>query len=75
MESLRVTVPEIWPGQNHGGKKRNKKKKKRKKNERAQSHIASLRGSLIKNRKYLLDKEEKEAEEEREKKEKCGIRQ
>ena len=23
MESLRVTVPEIWPGQNRGGKKNN----------------------------------------------------
>ena len=27
MESLRVTVPEIWPGQNRGGKKEKKKKK------------------------------------------------
>ena len=26
MESLRVTVPEIWPGQNRGGKKEKKKK-------------------------------------------------
>ena len=25
MESLRVTVPEIWPGQNRGGKKEEKK--------------------------------------------------
>ena len=74
MESLRVTVPEIWPGQNHGGKKETRKKKRKKMNA-LQSHIASLRGSLIKNRKYLLDKEEKEAEEEREKKEKYGIRQ
>ena len=24
MESLRVTVPEIWPGQNRGGKKEKK---------------------------------------------------
>ena len=28
MESLRVTVPEIWPGQNRGGKKEKKTKKK-----------------------------------------------
>ena len=34
MESLQVTVPEIWPGQNRGGKK----------NERVQSHIASPTG-------------------------------
>ena len=27
-ESLRVTVPEIWPGQNLGGKKKTKKKNK-----------------------------------------------
>ena len=27
LESLRVTVPEIWPGQNRGGKKQKKKKK------------------------------------------------
>ena len=27
MESLRVTVPEIWPGQNRGGIKERKKKK------------------------------------------------
>ena len=27
MESLRVTVPEIWPGQNLGGKKEKKKEK------------------------------------------------
>ena len=25
MESLRVTVPEIWPGQNRGGKKQKQK--------------------------------------------------
>ena len=46
MESLRVTVPEIWPGQDRGGKKRKKKKKKKKK-ELAESHKASPRGSLI----------------------------
>ena len=28
MESLRVTVPEIWPGQNLGGKKEEKKNNK-----------------------------------------------
>ena len=28
LESLRVTVPEIWPGQNLGGKKEKKCKKK-----------------------------------------------
>ena len=28
LESLQVTVPEIWPGQNRGGKKEKKKKKK-----------------------------------------------
>ena len=28
MESLRVTVPEIWPGQNRGGKKEEEKKNK-----------------------------------------------
>ena len=28
MESLRVTVPEIWPGQNLGGKNKTKQKKK-----------------------------------------------
>ena len=26
LESLRVTFPEIWPGQNRGGKKEKKKK-------------------------------------------------
>ena len=26
MESLRLTVPEIWPGQNRGGKKQKQKK-------------------------------------------------
>ena len=42
LESLRVTVPEIWPGQDRGGKKRKKKKKekRRKKNELAESHKA-----------------------------------
>ena len=30
MESLRVTVPEIWAGQNRGEKKRKKKIEKRK---------------------------------------------
>ena len=25
LESLRVTVPEIWPGQNRGGKTKNNK--------------------------------------------------
>ena len=28
LESLRVTVPEIWAGQNRGGKKKKKKEKK-----------------------------------------------
>ena len=39
--SLRVTVPEIWPGQNRGGKKKEKKKEKK---ERAESHKASPTG-------------------------------
>ena len=43
LQSLRVTVPEIWPGQNRGGQKK-EKKKKRKKNECEQSHIASPTG-------------------------------
>ena len=30
LESLRVTVPEIWAGQNRGGKKKKKRKKKKK---------------------------------------------
>ena len=30
LECLRVTVPEIWAGQNRGGKKRKKRKKKKK---------------------------------------------
>ena len=29
LESLRVTVPEIWPGQNLGGKKEKKLTKKK----------------------------------------------
>ena len=46
---MRVTVPEIWAGQNRGGKKRKKKKlkkekKKRKKNEHRQNYIASPTG-------------------------------
>ena len=40
LKSLRVTVPEIWPGQDRGGKKRKKKKK----NELCESHIASPTG-------------------------------
>ena len=49
LETLRVTVPEIWAGQNRGGKKRKKKKKKkrkrkRKKNEHGQNYIASPTG-------------------------------
>ena len=40
MESLRVTVPEIWPGQ----KWWKKEKKKRKKNEHGQNYIASPTG-------------------------------
>ena len=39
LESLRVTVPEIWPGQDRGGKK-----KKKEKNELAESHKASPTG-------------------------------
>ena len=31
LESLRVTVPEIWPRQNRGGKKREKEKKEKEK--------------------------------------------
>ena len=36
-------VPEIWAGQNRGGKKE-KKEKEKEKNERRQSHIASPTG-------------------------------
>ena len=43
MESLQVTVPEIWAGQNRGGKKE-KRKKKKEKNERRQSQKASPTG-------------------------------
>ena len=39
MESLRLTVPEIWPGQ-----KWQKKRKKKKKNEHVQNYIASPTG-------------------------------
>ena len=46
LEYLRVTVPEIWPGQDRGGKKRKKKEKKRKKNSRNPIKHP-LRGSLI----------------------------
>ena len=35
-----MTVPEIWRGQNRGGKKKRKRKRK---NERDQNHIASPR--------------------------------
>ena len=44
LESLRVTVPEIWPGQKWRKKKKKKKKKKRKKNEHGQNYIASPTG-------------------------------
>ena len=43
-----MTVPEIWPGQDRGGKKKKKKKEKRKKkekkNELEESHKASPMG-------------------------------
>ena len=45
-----MTVPEIWSGQNRGGKK--KKKKKRKKYERGPNHIASPAGIA----KYIITK-------------------
>ena len=45
LESLQVTVPEIWPGQKWRKKEKTRKKKK---NERRQSHKASPTGSLIK---------------------------
>ena len=44
-----MTVPEIWPGQDRGGKKKKKKKKKRK-NELTESHKASPTGIA----KYVL---------------------
>ena len=46
MKSLRVTVPEIWPGQKWRKKKKKKEKRKKKeeKNEHRQSHIASRTG-------------------------------
>ena len=45
-----MTVPEIWPGQNRGRKKKNKEKKE-KKNEREQNQIASPTGISNKNNK------------------------
>ena len=39
-----MTVPEIWSGQNRGGKKKEKKKKGGGGNEREQNHIASPTG-------------------------------
>ena len=42
MDSLRVMVPEIWPGQKRGGKKRIKKKKKNNKANWMISYSAKL---------------------------------
>ena len=39
-----MTVPEIWPAQDRGGKKKRKKKKKEKENELEESHKASPTG-------------------------------
>ena len=55
LESLRAMVPEIWAGQNRGGKKRKKKKeKKRKKNEHGQNYIASPTGIANKYESYMF---------------------
>ena len=46
-----MTVPEIWPGQDRGGKKKKKKKKKEKKKEKKMNSWNPIkhpiRGSLI----------------------------
>ena len=48
MESLRVTVPEIWAGQNRGGKKKKKKEKSKKRKMNIDNPIQHpLWGSLI----------------------------
>ena len=41
-----MTVPEIWPGQNRGGKKRKKKEKEKKKMNASKPYSVPLRGSL-----------------------------